>query len=84
MTFVANKICSSDFCGGGAKIMAAPPQVFGVGGERHGVSTLATMSNATLLLNCVAQTNTNLLELELNDSETLVSRTMNLICVANS
>jgi len=64
--------------------MAAPPQVFGVGGEAHGGRTLATMSNATLLLNCVAQTNTNLLELELNDSETLVSRTMNLICVANS
>jgi len=31
-----------------------------------------------------AQTNTNLLELELNDSETPVSRTVYLISVANS
>ena len=38
----------------------------------------------TLLMNCVAQTNTNLLELELNDSETPVSRTVYLISVANS
>jgi len=41
-------------------------------------------NNVTLLLNCVAQTNTNLLELELNDSETPVSRTVYLISVANS
>jgi len=32
----------------------------------------------------VAQTNTNLLELELNDSETPVFRTVYLISVANS
>jgi len=38
----------------------------------------------TLLLNCVAQTNTNLLELELNDFETPVSRTVYLNSVANS
>ena len=36
------------------------------------------------LLNCVAQTNTNLLELELNDFETPVSRTVYLNSVANS
>ena len=40
--------------------------------------------NVTLLLNCVEQTNTNLSELELNDSETPVSRTVYLICVAYS
>jgi len=40
--------------------------------------------NVTLLLNCVAQTNTNLLELELNDFETPVSRTVYLNSVANS
>ena len=33
---------------------------------------------------CIAQTNTNLLELELNDSETSVSRIVYLISVANS
>ena len=38
----------------------------------------------TLLLNCVAQTNTNLLELELNDFGTPVSRTVYLNSVANS
>ena len=37
-----------------------------------------------LLLNCVAQTSTNLLELELNDFETPVSRTVYLNSVANS
>jgi len=40
--------------------------------------------NVTLLLNCVAQTNTNLSELEVNDSETPVSRTVYLISVAYS
>jgi len=37
----------------------------------------------TLLLNCITQTNTNLLELELNDSEAPISRTVYLIFVAN-
>ena len=48
------------------------------------VLTIYYQNNVTLLLNCVAQTNTNLLELELNDSETPVSRTVYLISVANS
>ena len=38
--------------------------------------------NVTLFLNCDAQTNTNLLELELNDSETPVSFTAYRISVA--
>ena len=47
-------------------------------------SNIYYQSNVTLLLNCVAQTNTNLLELELNDFETPVSRTVYLNSVANS
>ena len=46
--------------------------------------TIYYRNNVTLLLNCVAQTNTNLLELELNDFETPVSRTVYLNSVANS
>ena len=41
-------------------------------------------NNMTSLLNCVAQTNTNPLELELNDFETPVSRPVYPISVANS
>jgi len=50
----------------------------------HPVLTIYYQNNVTLLLNCVVQTNTNLLELELNDSETPVSRTVYLISVASS
>ena len=50
----------------------------------HPVLTIYYQNNVKLLLNCVAQTNTNLLELELNDFETPVSRTVYLNSVANS
>ena len=49
----------------------------------HLVLTIYYQNNVTLLLNCVAQTNTNLSELELNDRETPVSRIVYLISVAN-
>jgi len=48
------------------------------------VLTIYYRNNVTLLLNCVEQTNMNFLELELNDFETAVSRTVYLISVANS
>jgi len=65
------------------------PQRFFINGTLtavHPVLTIYYQNNVTLfgLLNCVAQTNTNLLELELNDFETPVSRTVYLISVANS
>ena len=41
-------------------------------------------NNVTSLSNSVAQTNTNLLKLELNDSGTPARRTVYLISVANS
>jgi len=48
----------------------------------HPVLTICYQNNVTLLLNCVLQTNTNVLELELNDSETPVSCTEYLISIA--
>ena len=63
------------------------PQRFFINGTLTAVHPVLTIyynyqHNVTLFLNCDAQTNTNLLELELNDSETPVSFTVYRISVA--